>query len=696
MPTSDGITVQDQRPTLTSILTHRDHTHEDVQLLKRRVSFSSVIHTSPAQTTLSQDSLEEWLLDSNVVRVQSALDPTLEAEPRVPQLQTTDLHISCLLYDIDAVQELLLKCKIDVNIHSAEGYTALGIVAMATEDKFEDATRLANILLQCGASLTLGDHLGYTPLHWAAAMGNIPMMTAFHSFGVDLDFKSKVNGETALHRAARFGQQESIRFLLSFGASPYLYNAGLALPYDVAGEEDSITINLPTRYAVQCSFTTLQPSFRTLLLHHPDCMEHITIEGHQESPDRITAILRTIEDQASLCHPRVESSSDFNLASFDTILRVHSEKYIDTLKNLHDQVQMQLGLLALTPRIQVQVQGTLLELAKNDAICDTNFSRGTLRAALRAAGSVCHAIDKTVFHEYRNAFCIVRPPGHHAGASGLLRNSVSCGFCILNNVMIGAQYALDTYPTEVSRVAIVDFDAHHGNGTEDILKKRRGRSDSDILFVSMHCYGEGFYPGSGHDHELDTNVFNVALAPCWSTQKEKGVRAFRKQLQKVVIPMLRSFAPNLILISAGFDGCKGDIGNKQHGNRDGPMGLDLRPEEFHWATQQILKVANICCKGRVISVLEGGYGRKEKRGRSTDGPKPLILDTLQESALAHIAALVGDPMDTDIPDDLSSSSSPGSTKRPQRQCSSIYKRSSTDSISLGQPTPTRRRKAVKS
>ncbi|OQR86991.1 histone deacetylase [Achlya hypogyna] len=581
------------------------------------------------------------------------------------------LHKACTALDEAAVRESLVAEDLNVDAFSAEGFTAIGLLALTPPKQHELAAQLAAVILAAGASLQRADPLGYAPLHVAAQLGNLNLLSLFTDHGADINARNARTGETPLHCAARFGQHHAIQCALS------------------ASEVD-----IAMRAATQCYMATREPSMRTLLLHHSDCMEHVTEHGHQESPDRIAAVLTAIDAHPSLNAPRVVLSSAFPMASFAAIRRVHADKYIDTLKNLHDQVPpaQSHGLMVLTPRIQVEVQGALLEQAKTAETCDTNFSRGTLRAALRAAGSVMHAIDRVVTRDARNAFCIVRPPGHHAGVAGLLRDAVSCGFCILNNVMVGAQHALDTYPGIVARVAIVDFDAHHGNGTEDILQQRRAHRGAatadDILFVSLHCFGDGFYPGSGQQHDLSTNVFNVALPPCWradAAAADKGVHAFRRDLARVVVPLLRAFKPDLVLISAGFDGCKGDIGNKQHGNRDGPMGLDLRPDDFYWATTQLVRVANACCDGRVVSVLEGGYGRKEKRAGKT-----LVLDTLQESAIAHIRALAGDHVVVAEPELPVASPA----RRPQRQCPSTYKRTNSDSspVAVADTPPTARRR----
>jgi acetoin utilization deacetylase AcuC-like enzyme len=286
----------------------------------------------------------------------------------------------------------------------------------------------------------------------------------------------------------------------------------------------------------------------------------------------------------------------------------------------------------------------------------------------------------------RNAFCVVRPPGHHAGVNGLLDGGESCGFCIFNNVAAGALYAISDDRLLCDRCAIVDIDVHHGNGTEEIVQKCH--DPSKLFFFSIHLYDNEkkkrgglnsaqykFYPGTGSEDDLAMNIINVPIVPLWKEQaslaapaarthntRQKKTRssadsqdespigtprsgngrssdggsetgsttthnnnlsprgqtinglsgrlAYRKAIQDRLLPALRAFNPDLILISAGFDACKGDVGNARH-ERGGKerLGLDLEPEDYAWTTNKILEIADICCQGRVVSVLEGGYGR---------------------------------------------------------------------------------------
>ena len=308
---------------------------------------------------------------------------------------------------------------------------------------------------------------------------------------------------------------------------------------------------------------------------------------------------------------------------------------------------------------------------------------------------------------HRNAFCIVRPPGHHAGINGLLDGGESCGFCIFNSVAAGAMHAISNERLMCERCAIVDFDAHHGNGTEEIV--RRCHDPGKLFFFSIHLYDNDrkgkretksfqykFYPGTGDEDDLPLNIINVPIAPLWKEGNQApvggthntrhrtrnrtnqsddgsssetgtprvsdaevesrisrsssptpgpsrvggGRQAYRRAIQNRLLPSLRAFNPDLILISAGFDACKGDVGNAKHevGGKE-KMGIDLEPEDYAWTTSKILEIADICCRGRVVSVLEGGYGRHTVSGVS-DPAEPLDKSLFSECAIRHAHAMI--------------------------------------------------------
>lgn len=320
---------------------------------------------------------------------------------------------------------------------------------------------------------------------------------------------------------------------------------------------------------------------------------------------------------------------------------------------------------------------------------------------------------------YRNAFCVVRPPGHHAGISGLLEGGESCGFCIFNNIAAGALHAISDDNSKCNRCAIVDIDVHHGNGTEEIVRKCH--DPSKMFFFSIHLYdnekkkrGNGnqyaykFYPGTGAEDDLALNIINVPIVPLWKTSTSGGrvsaptkthntrhkVRAageaadeessetsavrsadycsdagstaavasnmpsprpyssglsgrlaYRQAIQSRLLPALRAFNPDLILISAGFDAANGDVGNARHERGRERVGLDLEPEDYAWTTRKILEIADICCQGRVVSVLEGGYGRTPLSANE-DAMKQLDRTCFGECAVRHIHAMI-DPYNTE-------------------------------------------------
>jgi acetoin utilization deacetylase AcuC-like enzyme len=315
---------------------------------------------------------------------------------------------------------------------------------------------------------------------------------------------------------------------------------------------------------------------------------------------------------------------------------------------------------------------------------------------------------------HRNAFCIVRPPGHHAGINGLLDGGESCGFCIFNSVAAGAMHAISNERLMCERCAIVDFDAHHGNGTEEIVRKCH--DPGKLFFFSIHVYDNDkkgkresksfqykFYPGTGDEDDLPLNIINVPITPLWKegnqtpVQREHNTRhrtrnrgnqsddgsssetgtprvsdaevesrirstasspvpltasapggriAYRNSIQNRLLPALRAFNPDLILISAGFDACKGDVGNAKHemGGKE-KMGIDLEPDDYAWTTRKILEIADICCQGRVVSVLEGGYGRHSISGVH-DPTEPLDKSIFSECAIRHAHAMI-DPYDAE-------------------------------------------------
>jgi acetoin utilization deacetylase AcuC-like enzyme len=287
---------------------------------------------------------------------------------------------------------------------------------------------------------------------------------------------------------------------------------------------------------------------------------------HPEHPGRLEAVLAALDVPEFAALDRREAP----LAQREQIARVHSRLYVDRVL----QAVPESGYVALDP--------------------DTIISPGSGEAALRAAGALVAAVDAVVAGEVRNAFCAVRPPGHHAEAARPM------GFCMFNNIAVGAEQARKIHG--LARIAVVDFDVHHGNGTQHMFDK-----DADLFYASTHQWPH--YPGTGAPEETGVgNIVNVPLAPM------SGSREFRAAMTEIVLPELRRFRPDLLLISAGFDA-----------HADDPLAsLRLVEADFAWATRALMAVAEECCRGRVISTLEGGYD----------------LPALAASAAAHVRALM--------------------------------------------------------
>jgi acetoin utilization deacetylase AcuC-like enzyme len=304
----------------------------------------------------------------------------------------------------------------------------------------------------------------------------------------------------------------------------------------------------------------------TQLYTHAVFLDHDTGPGHPERADRLRAVLQALEDGAFANLDRREAPR----AEREQLLSVHAEAYVDAvLANVPTE-----GRVHLDP--------------------DTVMSPGSGEAALRAAGAVCAAVDAVMTGQAENAFCAVRPPGHHAEATRAM------GFCLFNNVAVAALHGRARHGIE--RVAVVDFDVHHGNGTQHMFE-----ADAGLFFASTHQ--SPFYPGTGSADERGVgNIFNVPLSAF------SGSAEFRAAMEGTILPALRAFAPELLLISAGFDAHTND-----------PLAqLNFVEEDYAWVTRELLAVAKEHCQGRTVSTLEGGYD----------------LAALGASAAAHVAALL--------------------------------------------------------
>ncbi|MEM9523009.1 MAG: histone deacetylase family protein [Pseudomonadota bacterium] len=305
----------------------------------------------------------------------------------------------------------------------------------------------------------------------------------------------------------------------------------------------------------------------TALITHPDCLNHVTPPGHPERAARLEYVLRALEGPEFRGLERIEAP----LAADDDLLRVHPERYV------------------------ASVRDAAPESGWTSLDADTHLSPGSVTAALRAAGATIRAVDAVLAGEVRNAFAAVRPPGHHA------ERETAMGFCLFGSISAAARHALDHHG--LSRVAIVDFDVHHGNGTQDLLGQ-----DRRVFFASIHQMP--LYPGTGARHEtgMDNTVLNVPLPP------GAGRDAFRQAMEVQILPTVEAFEPEMLFISAGFDAHRAD-----------PLAhLELDEEDFAWATERICALADLHAEGRVVSTLEGGYA----------------LEALATSVAAHIRVLM--------------------------------------------------------
>jgi acetoin utilization deacetylase AcuC-like enzyme len=306
----------------------------------------------------------------------------------------------------------------------------------------------------------------------------------------------------------------------------------------------------------------------TLLVSHRSSLDHQMPPGHPERPDRIRAIEQVLGESRFDKLVREQAPE----GTLDSVTLCHSEHYISELRHIAPQS----GLIYL------------------DA--DTSMSPGTWEAAMRGVGGAVAATDAVMAGTHDNAFVAMRPPGHHAEISKPM------GFCFFDHAAIAARHAQRKYG--IARAAVVDFDVHHGNGTQDIFW-----SDPTVMYCSTHQMP--LFPGTGargERGEHDT-IVNAPLAA------EDGSAKFRAAFENAILPQLQKFSPELIIVSAGFDAHY----------RDPLASLNLRAEDFGWVTRKLMDVADASAGGRIVSVLEGGYD----------------LQGLQESVAAHVTALMG-------------------------------------------------------
>jgi acetoin utilization deacetylase AcuC-like enzyme len=304
---------------------------------------------------------------------------------------------------------------------------------------------------------------------------------------------------------------------------------------------------------------------KTGLITSNTYQNHNTGDGHPEKIDRVTAVIDNFKklDNKNLIWKKPVK---FDKSILET---THNSDYINFVEKSFPK------------------QG----LSFLDG--DTIISPGSKDATIDAVGSIITAIDGVQNKEFKNAFCAVRPPGHHA------EKNKAMGFCIYNNVAVGAHYLIEKY--KLNKVAIIDFDVHHGNGTQNIFYDNK-----KVLYISTHQFP--FYPGSGTEKEKgkDNNIFNIPLPA--GTTSEEYLNAY-----EFVLKRLQEFKPEFILLSAGFDAHKND-----------PLAqFQLESEDFYTLTKRTLELSKLLCKGKIVSILEGGYD----------------LLALQESTQKHVEAL---------------------------------------------------------
>ncbi len=527
--------------------------------------------------------------------------------------------------------------------------------------------------------------------------------------GIEVNAKNNF-GRTPLHVAAGVGNWQVVRLLLKSGADPSLvdqrgftpgglaYKRGMPVPNDLQSVLGPMNSGIPSSLDSSSFMPAkrdliIDPVQPTFLICHELCSNHFTCSPITRDPeldippenvrrltvllDQSTGILRGGEFDGC------KWESECRRASMADILKIHDYSYIENINRLCNMIPD-------VPNGIAHLDG------------DTAISRWSFEAALRAAGSVCDAVDRIMAGDFRNAFCAVRPPGHHAGPRGIVRcandTEGSHGFCLLNNVAIGAAYARSMYRNDgIKKVAIVDFDVHHGNGTEEIIRQLSpniekasvrmsfasgtfetprykpwlDETDIDnVFFASAHGYGPRcrsdsdfeefdpqingwFYPASGKSYisesfrspveTPDQNEF--ILSQTWTRMGEEmrmncckiinvglslpkpsdipGMQRVdvRDSYRKQILPNLLQFDPDIIFISAGFDGHKKDTMNYGY--------VGMVEEDYEWLTEQLVKVANTCCNGRIVSVLEGGY--KIHGG---------IVSPFARSVASHVRALV--------------------------------------------------------
>ncbi|KAF7456807.1 histone deacetylase [Cryptosporidium felis] len=549
----------------------------------------------------------------------------------------------------------------------------LGLTALHLACSFGDS-KIASLLLEYGALATISDLNGDEPVHHAISSRDPVTFSVILSNGGGDPLKKSTSTAAlikycidrsawrCLHTLLTDSEyhqhpiSESEYDLLSFhaqklGLDPE-FTRVFSLAIEIAAGEE-LSQGVGENFIVDGPAVGLAS---TRIFTHGCCFKHISLPEPMDMPIRRSKLVNKIPENPTRMEVLVKPgvgilrSNEFSLLQWEEscrpallsdILRVHDWAYVRLLQHKVEESRL------------IWDQRPFLTGSIDD---DTQLTPESWKAAIHASGSVIKAVDCVCRGENRNAFCAIRPPGHHLGTWGAAQSvgtdegipSGSQGFCLLNNVAIGAAYCRYMYGSVgISKIAIIDFDVHHGNGTEQIVRNvcpgnrtirtvfnpvpgvnlnleqeisyykiwRDEQDAENILFSSIHAYDGTFYPGTGPDQYIPKpNIINIGLP------EKTSSRFFRSKIKRVLLPKLLQFRPDIIFISAGFDGHVIDIVGKGF--------TSCTEGDYAWLTQQLISIANLCCNGRIVSVLEGGYNTKA-----------LSLSPLAKSVAAHVRAL---------------------------------------------------------
>lgn len=540
-------------------------------------------------------------------------------------------------------------CKLPSVKSLLEKGNRVGFRPLHAAMKFQSARVARQLVEDFNVNVNSVSSLQQTPGHVAALAGfaeGIVLLQRQNPSRADWALEDSY-GHTALVLAQKAQFAHVVRLLSGAGSS--------------AAESDARTADVTTT---------------TKFFFHPEYLRHLPMAYHRrggaesppENPERIDTLVDPVFGilrSREFVKDHVVWDYEIEPADIGDVLRVHEYHYVDKIRRSCEQLAAS---VSPSENDADDDDGDKLECGKLFALDpDTALSLRSYDAATRAAGAVCKAVDQVLSGECTNAFCIVRPPGHHAGPVGkvVCENDPegSHGFCLFNNVAVGAAYARSHYKKHgVHKIAILDFDVHHGNGTEEIVRQlvphtqelrfetpygegkqvvhqykpwRSADDAENVFFCSVHGYGHKdpenehlhtaqaawFYPGSGESEVKQAPlIWNVGLEFCRdgaSASRLKWRSAFRDE----ILPKLREFSPDLIFLSAGFDAHKKD--NMNYGY------VSLLEQDYEWLVGHVKQVANTCCSGRLISVLEGGYNF---HGR--------MVSPFARSVAAHARALI--------------------------------------------------------